>query len=132
MLKHILVAVDGSDAALAAYEKAVELAKELHGSLTALHVAEPNKPPAPGLLDAYRARSSAQGVEAEFLVREGAPAPEIHAAAATMRWDLLVIGTHGRQGIQRMRLGSVAEDVLHGSDIPVLVVRRSEQKAKSA
>lgn len=127
MFKHILVAVDDSEAGCAAYDTAAELAKELKASLTALHVVEPNKPPKLEFLNACRARSSIQGVEPEMMVREGSPAEEIHNATATMRWDVLVLGTHGRRGLQRVWLGSVTEDVLHGTDIPVLVVRKAKE-----
>ena len=131
MLKHILVAVDDSDSSFAAYEKAAELARELHASLTALEVVEPNKPRSQGLVESYRARSRVQGIEPEIVVHEGSPAQEIYNATTTMRWDVLVIGTHARHGLERLRIGSVAEDILRRSEIPVLVVRRPEKEKAS-
>jgi len=130
MFKHILVAVDDSEAGQAAYDHAAELARELHASLTALHVVEPNKSKSSSgqaLLDACRKRNSVKEVEPEMMVREGSPSEEIYQATGTMRWDVLVIGTHGRHGVQRALLGSVAEDVLHRTEIPVLVVRRAKE-----
>lgn len=108
MFKHILVAVDDSESGQAAYDTAAELAKELHASLTALHVVGvPNvvrksqSLSAQALLDACRKRNSIKGVEPEIIIREGSPSEEIHEATGTMRWDLLVIGTHGRHGVPR-------------------------------
>ncbi len=133
MFKHILVAVDDSEAGQAAYDTAAELARELHATLTALHVVEPahksESPSAQALLDACRKRNSTKEVEPEIMIREGSPSEEIHQATGTMRWDVLVIGTHGRHGVQRALLGSVAEDVLHRTEIPVLIVRRAAKQA---
>lgn len=125
MFKHVLVAVDGSEAGQAAFETAVELSKELRASLTALHVGDASNGALPWLED-FRKRGDAKGVQTEVLVREGAASEVIREATETMRWDVLVIGTHGRQGVQRMMLGSVAQDVLHRSNIPVLIVRRDK------
>lgn len=131
MFKHILAAVDDSEPGQAAYDTAVDLAKQLQATMTALHVVEaPDRKGKPqglapdALLDACRKRNATKGIEPEIMIRQGSAAAAIHEATGTMRWDLLVIGTHGRQGLPRALLGSVAEDVLHRSEIPVLVVRR--------
>jgi nucleotide-binding universal stress UspA family protein len=135
MFKHILVAVDDSEAGQAAYDAAAQLASELHGSLTALHVAESSNGAgksqglsSEALLDACRKRNINKGVEPEVILSEGSASEEILKATATLRWDVLVIGTHGRQGVPRMFLGSVAEHVLHSTEIPVLVVRRAKKE----
>lgn len=56
-------------------------------------------------------------------VVEGEPADEINRAAVFAGADLLVVGTHGRHGLKRLVLGSVAEAVVHSSGVPVLTVR---------
>jgi nucleotide-binding universal stress UspA family protein len=61
--------------------------------------------------------------EAEVLQRDGPPAPAILAAAREWGADLIVIGTHGRSGLGRLALGSVAEGVLREAPCPVLTVR---------
>ena len=63
----------------------------------------------------------AKGVEATGEVKEGVPIPTIVEAAK--EYDLLVMGTHGRTGLDRLLLGSVTEGVLHRTSVPVLVVR---------
>jgi nucleotide-binding universal stress UspA family protein len=73
---------------------------------------------------AYRASGlAADGVAVETRVRSGAPAPEIVAAAAETGADLLAMATHGRSGLARAFLGSVAQDVVASSPVPVLLLR---------
>lgn len=64
----------------------------------------------------------ARGVEADFLIRKGRPAPTIVAAAKEVGADLVVLGTHGRKLVERAFLGSVAERVVRTSSVAVLVV----------
>jgi nucleotide-binding universal stress UspA family protein len=59
----------------------------------------------------------------ETVAVEGPETDVISTAASTFRTDLIVMGTHGRRGLRRFILGSVAEHVLHSSEIPVLMVR---------
>jgi nucleotide-binding universal stress UspA family protein len=63
-------------------------------------------------------------------VRFGKPADEIVRAAETTEADLIVMATHGRGGIRRLPIGSVANEVLHRGTIPILVIppRVSEQQ----
>ena len=69
--------------------------------------------------DALRDR----GLDVEVEVRNGAPAAEILDAADALDADLLAIATHGRSGIERMLMGSVAETVLRQAPCPVLTVK---------
>jgi nucleotide-binding universal stress UspA family protein len=59
----------------------------------------------------------------ETLVGQGAPAAEILRIAAEQQASLIVIATHGRTGLKRLALGSVAEQVIREAPCPVLVVR---------
>lgn len=61
------------------------------------------------------------GVLGACVVREGYPPDEIVDEARSGGYDLVVIGTHGRTGVARLMLGSVAERVIRGAPIPVLV-----------
>jgi nucleotide-binding universal stress UspA family protein len=63
-------------------------------------------------------------VKVEISLRKGTAVQEILAQAKTSRADLIVIGSHGRGGVQRLVLGSVAERVLRLATCPVLTVRR--------
>ena len=62
-------------------------------------------------------------VDVETAVVEGSPSREIITHAEETGCDLVVMGTHGRGGIDRLLLGSVAEKVVRGSSVPVLTVR---------
>ncbi len=62
------------------------------------------------------------GQEAEGLVKSGYPVEEILKVADTKQADLIIIGTHGRKGIDKMVFGSVAEKVIKSAKIPVLTV----------
>jgi nucleotide-binding universal stress UspA family protein len=63
-----------------------------------------------------------QGVEVVAVLREGGAEDEILAVAEEQGVDLIVVGTHGRHGLKRALLGSVAESVLRDAKVPVLVV----------
>jgi universal stress protein A len=62
-------------------------------------------------------------VRVETVVGQGAPAAEILRIAAEQQASLIVIATHGRTGLERLALGSVAERVIRAAPCPVLVVR---------
>ncbi len=67
------------------------------------------------------------GIAAEVLLREGAPAATIVAAAKEWHAALIVIGTHGRGGMERLVVGSTAEAVLRAAACPVLTIRAGVQ-----
>ncbi len=73
-------------------------------------------------LAAARDRARATGVVTETAIRGGHAAREILAAAEEQEADLLVIGTHGRGGVEHLLLGSVAEKVVRRAPCPVMVV----------
>src|SRR5690606_101021 len=64
----------------------------------------------------------AAGRTAKFAVREGAPAREIVHEAERLPADLLILGTHGRSGFERLFLGSVTEKVIRSTRVPVLTI----------
>ncbi len=139
-LKSILVPVDFSEPSDAALATAVELAKQYNATLTIVHVfdlppayAGMDVPPmdlmAPMVeaarkeLDAKLAEVRASLPSAQIVMGQGAPWREILAAAEDTHADLIVVGTHGRGGIKRVVLGSVAERVVRHSPVPVLTIR---------
>lgn len=69
------------------------------------------------------ARHLPEGVAAETLIREGAPAETIIATAQEWQANLIIIGTHGRGGLERLVVGSTAESVLRAATCPVLTIR---------
>ncbi len=65
-------------------------------------------------------------VEAETLLVEGAPHRTVLEEAERLGVDLIVVGTHGRTGVEHLLLGSTAEKIIRHSPVPVLVVRHPE------
>ena len=77
-------------------------------------------------LGEWTAAAAAAGLSARWAVRTGVPHAEIAGAAAQERADLVVIGTHGRGGLDRALLGSVADRVIRLAPCPVVTVRDRE------
>lgn len=73
-------------------------------------------------LDSYRMQAQAAGLNCSVMVREGAAAQQIVAAARQLNVDLLVLGTKSRSRLGKLLLGSVAEQVLRSVPVPVLTV----------
>jgi nucleotide-binding universal stress UspA family protein len=145
MYKHILIATDGSDLAQRAAAQGVELARLLKAKATAVTVTEPwtamvtgeaafGFPPndyekwasesAGGVLGRVAELAKAAGVDcATVHIRDHFPDEGIVAAAKDTGCDLIVMASHGRRGIAKFLLGSVASRVLTLSPVPVLVYR---------
>lgn len=138
----ILVAMDFEEASRRALVTAQAIASGLHAPLALVHVYRlslytytsiepvPMPPPIPALEIEEAARASLRklaaliGVTPELtLVREGDPADEILAAARAIDARMIALGTHGRRGLAHVLLGSVAEQVMRRSSVPVLTVR---------
>ena len=148
-IQQILCPVDFSDHSRRALDHALAIARWYESTVTVLHVfslvpvaaagplvVEPIllMNPAQLLADvtAFAGTGSASGVTIEAVVRQGATAGEILDQAASMNADLLVIGTHGRSGFDRLLLGSVAEKVLRKAGCPVMTVPRRASDAVPA
>ena len=144
--KRILVPVDGSPTAAKGLREAIALAKQSRGRLRLVHVVEENAAfaaPEIGvdvgpLLDAMKrggrktlarieraARGTARSLRLDTVLLEnvgGRVADVIVRQAKRWRADLIVIGTHGRRGLQRALVGSDAGLVVRYSPVPVLLV----------
>lgn len=120
-MPHVLIPLDGSDLAL----EAVSLVLETRPSrVTLLHVLEERERPAAveTIFQAVEARGLPLA-ECRTLVREGRPADVILALAEDLGVSLVALSTHGRTGLNRLVLGSVAEEVARASPVPVLLRR---------
>jgi len=148
--KTILVPVDFSDTSERALDYAVDLAKQLGASVVVMHAYEL---PVYGFPDgafvatvemATRIMNGAQaglqaevdkhkasGVEMKTVLRQGIPVDEVHSVADEVKADLIVVGTHGRRGLARALLGSIAENVIRTSTRPVLSIRGGEKSTEA-
>lgn len=144
MFKHILVPVDGSATSSTAVAKAAELAKVFGSQVTAVYVIDPYPftgvgadfaygqsqylsaatAEANGALESVKSAMQAVGVPVEAVLCEGHAVHEgILSTLEKTGADLIVMGSHGRRGLEKLMLGSVTQRVLGGVHVPVLVVR---------
>jgi nucleotide-binding universal stress UspA family protein len=146
VFRRIVHATDFSSASRPAMAKALALARQNRAALWIVHALPPlimaaatdvaylpagtyealdrgARQDARKRLDALARRAKQAGVRATPLVLDGTPAEQIPRLARRVRADLLVLGTHGRSGLPKAFLGSVAERVVRLAPCPVLTVR---------
>lgn len=151
MFDKIAVPIDGSHCADQALNLAIELARTRGGELAICCVVDPivvvgSAPPSPAievllqdrkseaqrLVAAACERAQRSGVKASGEMRVGVPYEEIVRFAADAAAHAIVIGTHGRSGVKRLLMGSVAESVLREATVPVIAVREAHRPAVTA
>ncbi len=145
MFKHILIATDGSDTGDVAVRQGLETAKAFNARVTAVKVTEmwsaldiagkdrfskiegyesAVATAAQQILTVVEDQAKAIGVACETVhVADSAPAAGILGIAKSHGCDLIVMGSHGRRGLNRLLLGSQSHKVLSSTDISVLVCR---------
>jgi universal stress protein A len=142
--RRILHPTDFSSASTAAFKRAVAMAKKDRSELVLVHVLAPPMPIAgegyipPNVyedleasaqryagkrLAALKDKAKAAGVRTSTVIREGVADEQIVRAARAKKADVVVIGTHGRTGLAKLFLGSVASRVVTAAPCPVLTVR---------
>lgn len=122
MYDDVLVATDGSDVATAASAQGIDVARTVGATVHVLSVVDDDRDRHEGYVEAIATEASEASLSVEQTVREGRPASEILAYADEADVDLLVLGTHGRTGLEQVLLGSVALEVVRQSPKPVLTV----------
>lgn len=142
MYADILIPTDGSEGVEPAIEHGLELAARSDATVHALFVvqsAETATVPEPQWLTLeesleeigreavgeIRSQARRRDIASETAVRHGTPHEEIVAYGEDHDVDLIVMGTHGRSGLERVLLGSVTENVIRHAAVPVLVQRVS-------
>lgn len=141
--KKIMLATDFSQCSEAALELAASLARDSGAKLIIVHVEtipytassgdylfpipEPRTGELQELLLKVLPKDRSISVEHRLLV--GDPADAIVQAAELEQMDLIVIGTHGRQGISRLLMGSVAESIVRAAPCPVMIVKQPLKQA---
>jgi len=137
LFRRILVPLDGSEIGEAALPYVRELAvklkakvilfqsipKDAPGEINWIELRDLAQNSARACLHRVEHRLAREGIEVKSVVRFGSPAGEIIDESTATGADLIAMSTHGRSGIDRWVLGSVAEKVLRAGDIPVLLVR---------
>jgi len=127
-IKHLLCPVDLSEPSADAVRYAAALRSVVDGDLTILYVHAAGAHPSDvngsssASLEAFASQVIGFGPSIRLLKSQGEPATEILNTAATVASDVIVMGTHGRTGLQRLLLGSITERVIRHSPVPVLAV----------
>ncbi len=116
----ILFPTDGSEGAAVALEHAIDQARQYDATLDVLHVGDSDDDGDAVESAAERARDA--GLHVNTAIVEGTPHEVIADYVADRGVDVVVMGSHGRRGLDRYLLGSVTERVLRTVDVPVLVV----------
>jgi nucleotide-binding universal stress UspA family protein len=143
-IRRIVHPSDFSTASRPAFARALDLARANRATLTLVHVMPPVIPIvgdgyvspqvwedvertarayAQKQIDKLIARARQAGVRAKSVLLEGVPADRIVRTAKGQRADVIVMGTHGRSGLAKLFLGSVAERVVATAPCPVMTVR---------
>jgi nucleotide-binding universal stress UspA family protein len=141
------VPLDGSDQSKLALEKAIQIAKKLHGKITLIHVfsvstfaitpvqahkyeefmsssyVQAMREYAESILSDGKKKAEAEGVQVETLMVDGHVVEEILKAARDGDFSLIVIGSRGLSTIKELLMGSVSDGVTKHAPCPVLVVR---------
>jgi nucleotide-binding universal stress UspA family protein len=146
-IRAILYPTDFSPQAACAFPLACALARDYGARLVVLHVKPPLPPgfaelgavpPEPAMEGESlreqmgRVRPKDPAVRMERHLGQGEPATEILALARGLGCDLIVMGTHGRTGVSRLLMGSVAEQVMRKAFCPVVTVRAPAAAASPA
>jgi len=148
-VKKILCPVDFFPASDAAVNYATELAGNYEASVQLLHVITPVAVGTyeyaidmTGIMESWEERATEEmtklaarvkeaGVEVEFEVRVGDVYEEIKEAIEKLKPDIIVMGTHGRRGVQRWFMGSTTERLLRHSPVPLITISSTGQKPSS-
>ena len=142
-IRRVLYASDFSSASRRAFDTALGVAKSLNARLAIVYVLAPVVTVPDQYIDAatldrldtqarqwsaqhldrLAARAKKAGVKATVVLRDGDPADQIVRTCRATKSDLIVVGTHGRRGLPKFFLGSVAERVISMASCPVVTVR---------
>jgi nucleotide-binding universal stress UspA family protein len=144
-LSKILCPTDYSATSDNAVRYAVEFARKVGAHIRFLHILTPANTPAklpeipetpsispeddddviPESFSSVLMAEKKKGLSADIRVLKGDAPKVIAEQAGSWGADLIIMGSHGRSGLQRLMMGSVAEEVFRSSDIPVLLVKKS-------
>jgi nucleotide-binding universal stress UspA family protein len=124
--ERLLIASDGSPFSDAAWNEALSLAKTMGSALIGVVVAASDRdiPAATGAVRNLEAAAEKQGIALDTMIPMGRPEEGIVKAAEFKQASLIIVGSHGRTGLKRLLMGSVAERVIGQAKCPVLVVKK--------
>lgn len=146
MFKKILCPVDFSDTAMNAAKKAIDFASEIKAEICFLHIIDLQALQSIGdlsggfvsdldmlideekpILNNLKEECDKKGIKAQTLIVRGNPSDAVLHEAEKGGYDIIIMGTHGKKGVTRAVLGSVAEKIVRNSGIPVLLYHHTKK-----
>ncbi|NYB26023.1 MAG: universal stress protein [Methanobacteriaceae archaeon] len=131
MFETIMVPTDGSKCSLKAEDIAISIAKNFKAKLVVVHVIDEKliypfevlEEEGNTILDEAARKGKDEGVDVEQVLIVGSPAHDMEKIVEKTGADLVVIGTHGKTGIRKILMGSVAESTIKTVKVPVLLAK---------
>ncbi|MDI9624470.1 MAG: universal stress protein [Methanothermobacter sp.] len=130
MFKRIMVPTDGSEQAQKAENIAIELAEKLDARVIAVHIMDEKliypfevlEEEGKNILAKVQEKGKRKGVKVDEILIYGNPIHDMKKIAERSKADLIIMG-HGKSGLEKFLMGSVAENTLKNVKIPVLIVK---------
>lgn len=131
MFKNIMVPTDGSKFADKAADIAIDMAKKFGARVTAVHVIDDKliypfevlEEEGKTVLNQVQEKGRKNGVQVDEILIVGSPTRDMEKIVEKSDADIIVIGTHGKTGFEKLLMGSVAENTLKTVKVPVLIVK---------
>ncbi len=131
MFKTILVPTDGSEYAERAEDIAISMASKYDARIVGVYVMDEKliypyevlEDEGKSILKNLSHKAKKENVVVDEIIVFGDPRKDLRTISKKMNSDIIVIGTHGKKGLEKLLLGSVAENILKSVDIPVLLVK---------
>ena len=131
MFKTIIVPTDGSKNAQKAEDVAISIARNFQAKLMVVHIIDEKliypfevlEEDGKKILERATLKGKDQGIDVQQVLIVGNPTHDMAKITEKTGADLLVIGTHGKSGLQKLLMGSVAENTIKTVKIPVLLVK---------
>jgi nucleotide-binding universal stress UspA family protein len=133
MFKNIMVPTDGSKFASKAEDVAIEMAKKFDSKVVAVHVIDDKliypfevlEEEGKSILKKVQEKGEKNSVTVDEVLIVGNPTRDMKKIAEKVGADIIVIGTHGKTGLEKLIMGSVAESTLKTVKVPVLLLKES-------
>jgi len=131
LFDRIMIPSDGSEFAARSEDFAMEIAKKFNSTLVAVHIIDDKliypfevlEDEGIAILKKIRERAEKEEVAFEDVLIVGSPTHDMEKIVKKTKADLVVIGTHGKTGLEKLILGSVAESALKTVKVPVLLIK---------
>ena len=131
LFERIMIPSDGSEFAARSEDFALEIAKKFNSTLVAVHIIDDKliypfevlEDEGLAILQKIREKAEKEEVSFEDVLIVGSPTHDMEKIVKKTEADLVVIGTHGKTGLEKLILGSVAESALKTVKVPVLLIK---------